>query len=42
MTLIVYVFSKLQTAKEMFRKMSKESQFRTPFDSKILEGPKHL
>ena len=33
MTLIVYVFPKLQTAKDVVRQMSKKPRFRKPFDS---------
>ena len=33
MTLIAYVFPKLQTAKDMVRQMSKKPPFRTLFDS---------
>ena len=33
MTLIAYMFRKLLTAKNAARKMSKESRFRTPFES---------
>ena len=33
MTLIVSVFPKLQTRKDLVRQMSKKLRFRTPFDS---------
>ena len=36
MTLIVYVFRKLQTPKNVVRQISKTPQFRTPFDSEAL------
>ena len=34
MTVIVYVFPKLQSAKEVVRQMSKMSRFRKPFDKR--------
>ena len=33
MTLIAYVFPKLQTAKNFLRSMSKKQRLRTPFES---------
>ena len=41
-TLIVYVLTKLQTAKDVVRQMSKKPRFRTPFESQHVKGPKHL
>ena len=38
MTLIVYVFSKLQTVKDVVRQMSKRPGFRTPFDIQHAKG----
>ena len=42
MTLIGFVFTKLRTAKDMVREMSKNPGFRTPFDSQHAKGSKRL
>ena len=42
MTLIVYVFPKLRTAKDVLREMSKKPSFRAPFDSHIVKGSQTL
>ena len=42
MTLIVYVFPKLQTAKDLVRPMSKKRRFRTPFDSQYVKRSQTL
>ena len=41
MTLIAYVFQRLQTEKHVVRQISKTPCLRTPFDSQILKRPKH-
>ena len=38
MTLRVYLFPKLQTVKDMIRKMSKKLRFRTLFDNQLAKG----
>ena len=38
MTLIAYVIPKLQTGKDLIRRMSKKRLFRTPFDSQYGKG----
>ena len=38
MTLIAYVFLKLQTVKDLVRPMSKKRPLRTPFDSQHVKG----
>ena len=42
MTLIAYVFRKLQTAKNVVRQMSKKLRFRILFDSKHVNGSQTL
>ena len=42
MTLIVYVFSKKQTAREVVRQMRKKPRFRTPVDSQHVKEAKTL
>ena len=42
MTLIVYVFLKLQAAKEFVRPISKKHCFKTPFDSQQVKGSQKL
>ena len=42
MTLIAYVFWKLQTVKYVVKKMSKKPSFRTPFDSEHARGSQTL
>ena len=38
MTLIADVFSKLETAKNVVKKMSRKSRFKPPFDSQHAKG----
>ena len=38
MALIAYVFSKLETAKDLVRKLSKKIRFKAPFDSQHAKG----
>ena len=40
MTLIAYVFLKLETAKDVVRQMSKKYRFRRPSIREMLNGPK--
>ena len=42
MTLIAYLFPKLQTAKGDVRQMSKKPRFTTPFDSQKAKGSQTL
>ena len=42
MTLIVYVFLKLQAAKEFVRPISKKHCFKTPFDSQQVKSSQKL
>ena len=42
MSLRAYVFSKLQTAKDLVRKMSKARHFMLPFDSQHVKVSKTL
>ena len=42
MTVIGYMFSKLETAKDRIRQMSKKSIFRTPFHSQHVKGSQRL
>ena len=42
MTLIAYVFPKLQTANNLFRPLSKKCSFRTTFDSQHVKGSQTL
>ena len=42
MTLIVYVFSKLKTVKDLVKPMYKKRRFRTPFDSPHVKGSQSL
>ena len=42
MSLIVYVFPKIQTAKEVVRPMSKNPNFSTPFNSQHVKAPQTL
>ena len=42
MTLIGYVFSKLETAKRMVGQMSKTPRFRTPFNSQRVQQSEKL
>ena len=41
-TLIVYVLTKLRTAKDVVRQMSKKPRFRTPFESRHVKGSQAL
>ena len=38
MTLVFYVFPKLETAKNVVGKISKKTRFKTPFDSQHVKG----
>ena len=38
MTLIAYIFAKLQTAKDLIRPLSRKWGYRTPFDSEYAKG----
>ena len=42
MTLIAYLFPKLQTAKDVVGQISKKARFRTPFDSQHVKGSQTL
>ena len=42
MTLIGYVLSKIETAKNVVRQMSKKLSFRTPFNSQYVKGSQTL
>ena len=42
MTLIAYVFSKLQTGKNLVKQMFKKPRFGTPLDSQHLKGSQTL
>ena len=42
MNLIAYLFPKLRTVKDVFRKMSKNLCFRTPFVSQHAKEPQKL
>ena len=42
MTLVFYVFPKLETAKNVVRKISKKTRFKTPFDSQHVKGSQTL
>ena len=42
MTLVAYVFPKIQTAKDVVRQMSKMTCFRTPLESQIVKGSQTL
>ena len=42
MAVIVYVFPKLETAKDVVTQISKKSCFRTPLDSQHAKGSKTL
>ena len=42
MTLIAYVFPKLQTGKNLVKQMSKKPRFGTPLDSQHVKGSQTL
>ena len=42
MTLIAYIFAKLQTAKDLIRPLSIKRRYRTPFDSEYAKGSQTL
>ena len=42
MTLIVYVFRKMETAKDLIKQMSKKPWFTTPFERQRLNGSQTL
>ena len=42
MTLVFYVFPKLETAKNVVGKISKKTRFKTPFDSQHVKGSQTL
>ena len=42
MTVIACILSKIKTAKNVVRQMSKNPPFRTPFNSQHYKSPKHL